>query len=249
MKKHITLLTALVLFTGLTACGNPDTADTAPQPTAPNAEAQTEKAEEITSETDIQTEADTEPQTEAEETTSAPIVQVENNIFDTELTISADIIGETTQEHCDEVAKEKGYKSVTLNSDGSVTFVMTKQQHKDLIAATKEQIDTAIKGMINSESYPTFTNIKANDDYTHFTVTTTNETLSVSESMSAMNFYMFGGMYGMYCGKKPDNISVDYVNAATGAVIDTANSNKAQKIKQNGSDLPKIAAVLLKKLI
>ena len=52
-------------------------------------------------------------------------VDVDKGLFNVTLTIPKDFVGETTQEKLDESVKEKGYKSATLNSDGSVTYVMT----------------------------------------------------------------------------------------------------------------------------
>ena len=57
-------------------------------------------------------------------------IEVDENLLTVELTIPADFVGETTQEELNQTAKEEGLKSITLNEDGSATYVMTKKKHK-----------------------------------------------------------------------------------------------------------------------
>ena len=151
-------------------------------------------------------------------------VDVDKRLFDVTLTIPKDFVGDTTQEKLDESAKEKGYKSATLNSDGSVTFVMTKEQHKEMLSGIKETIDKSLTDMIGSKDYPNITNVEANDDYTKFTITTKNAEPDLAESFAVMALYMYGGMYGIFAGEKVDNVQVDFVNADSGEIISTGNS-------------------------
>ncbi len=151
-------------------------------------------------------------------------VDVDKKLFDVTLTIPKDFVGDTTQEKLDESAKEKGYKSATLNSDGSVTFVMTKEQHKEMLSGIKETIDKSLADMIGSKDYPNITNVEANDDYTKFTITTKNAEPDLAESFAVMALYMYGGMYGIFAGEKVDNVQVDFVNADSGEIISTGNS-------------------------
>lgn len=151
-------------------------------------------------------------------------VDVDKGLFNVTLTIPKDFVGDTTQEKLDESAKEKGYKSATLNSDGSVTYVMTKAQHEEMLAGIRESIDQSLAEMVGSTDYPNITNVEANDNYTSFTITTKNAEPDLSESFSVMGLYMYGGMYGIFAGEEVDNIHVDFVNADSGEIISSANS-------------------------
>lgn len=106
---------------------------------------------------------DSQPKEITEETDDG--IEVEKELFDVTITVPADFIGETTQEALDTDAAEGGYK-VTLNDDGSVTFVMTKSQHKEMMSGMAEGINEALEEMIGSEEYPNFTGIEANSDFT-----------------------------------------------------------------------------------
>lgn len=152
-------------------------------------------------------------------------VEVEKNLFDVTLTIPKDYVGESTQEDLNKLCKEKGFQSITLNEDGSATYVMTKSQHEDLMTEYRTQINNSLKEMIGTENYPNITAIEANEHFTEFTVTTKSTELSLTESFSVMAFYMYGGMYAIFEGTEVDNISVTFVNADSGDIISTANSS------------------------
>ncbi len=61
--------------------------------------------------------------------------------------------------------KESGYKSKTKNEDGSVTYVMTRKQQKEVLTKISERID---ENMNDTDTWDGVTEIKANDDYSHF---------------------------------------------------------------------------------
>ncbi|WP_077609605.1 hypothetical protein [Clostridium sp. Marseille-P2415] len=151
-------------------------------------------------------------------------VGVEKGLFYVELNIPAKFVGEQTQEDLNELCKEKGYKSITLNDDGSAAYLLTKQQHKQMMNEIKDNINSSITEMIGSEDYPNYTNITANENFTEFEVTTKSAELSMAESFSVLGFYMYGGMYNIFNGTAVDNVSVKFINADTGEVISTTNS-------------------------
>lgn len=156
-------------------------------------------------------------------------VEVDEGLFDVELTVPADFISESTQEELDTVCEENGFKSIILNEDGSATYTMTKKQHKELMDGYRKDINNNLNEMIGSEEYPNITNIEANDNFTEFTVTTKNAELDMAESFSVLAFYMAGGMYNAFSGEEVENISVTFVNADTGDVIDIANSSDMEE--------------------
>ena len=151
-------------------------------------------------------------------------IDVDENIFDVKLTIPAEFLENKTQEELDTVAKEEGYKEITLNEDGTATYVMTKSQHKKLLKEMSDTINTALQDIVESEDYQAITDIKTNDNFTDFTITTTHEKLDLSESMIILSLYMYGGMYSIFEGKEVDNIHISYVNAETGDIISESNS-------------------------
>ena len=218
------LISLLLIFTlSLSGCGGGDTASqNAPEEAdSPVAEASGETNPPI----------DETPEGESSEEEADNLsdlealgdVEVEKQLFDVTLTIPADYVEATTQEELDEAAKEHGYQA-KLNEDGSATYTMTKKQHKEMMEELTASMQEELDDMIESETYPSITNVEANSDFTEFTVTTKNEKLDMTETFSVITFYMYGGMYSIFNGTEIDNIHVDFVNADSGEVISSHDS-------------------------
>ena len=152
-------------------------------------------------------------------------IEVEENLFDVEFTLPADLVGETTQEELDVEVAKSGCKYAVLNEDGSVTYVMTKKQHAALLEETRESFMTTLDEMPGSEGYPEMVSVEVNDKFTEYIVTTTNEELSFAESFSVLGFYMYSGLYSILEGSEIENINVKFVNEASGEVISESNSS------------------------
>ncbi|MCR5603004.1 MAG: hypothetical protein K6G27_04800 [Lachnospiraceae bacterium] len=158
-------------------------------------------------------------------------VEVDKGLFNVTLNIPADFIGEITQEELDKTVKEKGYKSAKLNADGSVTYVINKEQHKEMLEGVNKSIDEGLAEIVNAEDNSSITNVTANDDYTSFTITTkstSNDDIGLNETFAALTLYMYGGMYGAFSGERVDNVHVDFVNEATGKVISSGDSKNME---------------------
>ena len=104
MKKRI-VATMLILSMALSGCGSSGSADTATT--------STQKVEDTSSTEDAFSELD-----------ALGDVEVDKNIFDVTITVPADYVGDVTQEELDAKAKESDIHSITLNEDGSATYVM-----------------------------------------------------------------------------------------------------------------------------
>ena len=211
-KKLILLLLSTTLV--LSACGSSASAEETPSSEAvPETIVEESVIEEATTET-----------SDLSEIEAIGDVEVDEGLFEVELLIPADFVGEKTQEELDAIAAESGYKSITLNEDGSATYVMTKKQHKEMMDEMSVSLNESLAELIGSENYPNFTDIKANDDFTEFTITTKSVELDLNESFSVLAFYMYGGMYNAFNGTAVDNIHVEFINADSGEVISSADS-------------------------
>ena len=147
-----------------------------------------------------------------------------SGLFNVALTIPAEYVEGTTQKELNKQAKEGAFKSATLNKDGSVTYVMSKSQHNEMLNTIKDSIADELNKIPNSTDYPNVTKVEANDDYTKFTVTTASTELSFEEQFLSIQLYIYGGMYNAFNNLSPV-ISVDYVNADSGATIYSGKSS------------------------
>lgn len=209
MKKLMALFLAFALCLSLAACASEESTASPNEAAEPTSSPETSSSEDVS----------VSPEALGE-------IEVEENLFDVEITLPPDFVGEATQEELDAAAEEVGVHSITLNEDGSATYVMSKKQHKQLLAETADSINQSLEKMIGSEETPNITAVTAKDDFTHFTVTTTSTELGLSESMSVISFYLYGGMYGIFSGNTPDNIHVDFINEESGEVIYSTDSSQ-----------------------
>lgn len=153
-------------------------------------------------------------------------IDVDSGLFNVKITIPADFLEEgTTQERLDQQAKDNGYKSITLNDDGSATYVMTKAQHDQMMGGIKQSIDQSISELVGSDDNPNIVSIESNSDYTQYKVTINTEEVGLSEGIIAMGLYIYSGMYHVFNGTEPGNINIQYINESTGKVIEESNSS------------------------
>ncbi len=216
MKKllALTLLTALLL----TACGNQ-----ASQPASASSDIQPSVEESTEPLPTNETTSD------LSELDALGSVEVETEPFDVILTIPKDFVGDSTQNDLNQLCEEKGFESITLNDDGSATYVMTKSQHNALMEEYRTQINSSLQEMVGSEDYPDITAIETNDNFTEFTITTKSAELSTAESLSVIVFYTYSGLYSIFSGETADNITINFVNADTGEIISSSNSSDLEK--------------------
>ena len=206
MRKLLSVALVLCIAATTVACGNSASQETTSATETVQETTAAESADEALSELD-----------------AVGDIEVEKELFDVTVTVPADYVGDATQEELSKEAEANGYK-IVLNDDGSATYTMSKSQHKKMMDELSDNINTALTDMVGSEDYPNFTDIKANDDFTQFTVTTKSEELNLTESISVMGFYMYGGMYNIFNGTAVENVHVDFVNADTGEIISSSDS-------------------------
>ena len=220
MKKIVSLLLVVVLVFSLVAC-NSSSEQPAPEP-AP----ETETAETAEQVEEPQNEDDLIDDDSWDELKSLGKVETENGVFFVTITVPAELVGEEiTQADIDAEAGEH-YTSGKLNEDGSVTYKMTKMQHKAMLDSIAESIEEGISEMIDDPDFA-FSEITHNKDFTSFDVHLTTEEIGLMESFAAIAFYMYGGLYNIFSGKGVDNIEVNYYSSS-GELISTGNSSDAE---------------------
>lgn len=148
-------------------------------------------------------------------------IEVENGILTVSITLPAEYMEGVTQEQLD-AGKGTTYQSATLNDDGSVTYKMTKQQHREMLKSMSDSVDQSMQELIDDDNY-TITGITHNDDYTVFDVTLEGTEVGFADSFTSMVFYMYGGMYGIFSGTETDHVVVNLLDP-DGNVIESYDS-------------------------
>src|SRR5690606_39103557 len=73
---------------------------------------------------------------------------------DVEITLPASFFeGKDIDEMITEAKEEEGVKEVTKNDDGSITYKLTKERHKEMMDEMKKEIDTSIEEMKSGDDF------------------------------------------------------------------------------------------------
>lgn len=215
MKKTFCILLALALALSLCACGGAGTSASAgtgaSSAAAPSAAAASGAADSLA-------------QDEAE-LSAIGDVEVVNGILTVSVTMPAEFVGDdTTQETLDRNAGES-YVSAKLNEDGSVTYKLTKAQYHTMLDGMTAGMEEGLQSMIDDDTY-SISAIEHNGDYTQFDVTLDSGELGTYDSIMVIAFYAYGGLYGVFTGKTPASVVVNFYGP-DGTLIKTANSAEA----------------------
>ena len=147
-------------------------------------------------------------------------ITVEEGLLTMTMTMPASIMGEVTQEQIDQaVAEADGFISGTVNPDGSVTYVLTKEKHEELMEEAVATLDQSLQEIVDSEDYPNIVSISHNDDFTEFVVKCKSGELNLTEQLLPFNLYLSAGLYYLFLPEVPDNVHLEYVNAETGELF------------------------------
>ena len=151
-------------------------------------------------------------------------IVTENGIFYVYITLPAELINrDITQESIDAEAGE-AYTSGMLNEDGSVTYKLTKKQHKVMLDSLTESLEESLQELVDSSDY-SFTRIDHNEDFTVFDAYLSTEGVGFAETFTIIIFYYSGGMYALFTGSDVQNIAINFYSSS-GNLISTVNSSE-----------------------
>jgi|LSQX01.1.fsa_nt_gb outer membrane lipopolysaccharide assembly protein LptE/RlpB len=203
--KRITILLAILLLLFLTACGG----ENGGQAVNSDSQKQSDGAADVNSSSDE--EKDT--------------IEVDKNLFNVEITIPASLIADEDPEQIKaEAEQEEGIISVTVNSDGSLTYKMTKAAHKKMIDKMKESLEKTMDEIAGGSDFPSIKEIKANKSYTEFTMVVEREIYENSfDAFATFSLGLSSMFYQVFDGKNPENIktTIHIQDSNTGEVFDT----------------------------
>jgi hypothetical protein len=151
-------------------------------------------------------------------------ISVDKNLFSVDVTIPASFYEDQklSQAELDADAAKKGYGKAKLNSDGSVSFRMSKAQHKAALVEMKKSLDDYIQESVN-ESPGTLRKISYNSNMTEFNISVDKAKF---EDDFAAGFIGLGvafqaSFYQMFNGTQVPKTQINFIDQSTGKVFDT----------------------------
>ena len=142
--------------------------------------------------------------------------RIYNTVTNVKVTLPASLFEyvdeEISQEDLDKATFENGFISATLNEDGSVTYVMSKDKYNAYVAELAMSIDKGLEELCNTEN-STIVDIKHNADFTDYTITLDADVVGFTESFVSLAIVLYSAFYYGFTGKDmTSGVHFTYVN-------------------------------------
>ena len=152
-------------------------------------------------------------------------VSVDKNLFNVVITIPASFYEGTkvTQQQLDADAAKDGYGKAKLNSDGSVTWTMSKAEHRKVMADFKKSVDEYIQEAVD-ESPKVFREVTYDEKMTEFKVKVYQEMFEEDLSAGFIGFgiAILAQFYQMFSsGTKEPKVAVQFIDVTTNRIFDS----------------------------
>lgn len=149
-------------------------------------------------------------------------VEVDKGLLNVEVTLPASLFeGEDVDATIAEVEKE-GIK-VTKNEDGSLTYKMSKSQHKDMLKELEAGFIESIEEMKTSEDYVSIQDITYNQGFSEFTMVVDKSAYENSmDGFASFGLGLSGMYYQLFNGTDAEDyqVKISVKDQASGEVFD-----------------------------
>ena len=157
--------------------------------------------------------------------------RIYNTVTNVKVTLPASLFEyvdeEISQEDLDKAAFENGFISATLNEDGSVTYVMSKDKYNAYVAELAMSIDKGLEELCNTEN-STIVDIKHNADFTDYTITLDADVVGFTESFVSLAIVLYSAFYYGFTGKDmTSGVHFTYVNKS-GDILDEFSTDELE---------------------
>jgi len=163
-------------------------------------------------------------------------IEVDEGLLSTEIRLPLDLftagtegnVTPPTEAELQASLDAEGYDiDVTINSDNTVTYRMSRREYDRFKKDLKEGVDKSIQEAMNNESN-IYKSITYSDDLRQFKVTVNRTELENSFSFFAFSIVISAGFYQAFTGVSENDryVIIDYVDERTNAIFDTYDSRE-----------------------
>ena len=158
------------------------------------------------------------------EETESQSVNVDKGLFNVDVTLPAAFF---EGEDIDQVianAKAEGIGEAIANEDGSITYKMSKSQHKEMLADIQKSVMESVEETKNSEDFTSIKDITYNDSISAFTIVVDKAAYENSfDGFAALGLGIVGAYYQIFNGADAEayKVEISIQDEASGEVFDT----------------------------
>jgi len=160
----------------------------------------------------------------AVEEESSQGIEVDEGLFNVEVTLPELFFQGQTEQDIAANAKEAGVSDYTINADGSVTYTMSKAAHDKAVQEMRDGIDSTIQETVN-ESPNVFKSVTYNDAVSKFEVTVDKDAYEadMGAGFIGFNLGLSGIYYQMFQGVPTDDqeVVINFIDESTSEVFDS----------------------------
>lgn len=132
-------------------------------------------------------------------------IEVDKGLLNVEVTLPASLFQGEDLDRIIAEAEEAGVGEVSKNSDGSITYKMSKSQHKEMMMQMEKDLISSIEEMKNNSDLVSIQDITHNPSFSEFTLVVNKEAYENSfDGFAAFGLGISGMFYGILNGVEPD---------------------------------------------
>ncbi|MEA0565054.1 hypothetical protein [Lysinibacillus irui] len=162
--------------------------------------------------------------TDGADKASEESLKVDKGLLNVEVTIPATLYEGQDIDSIISKAKDSGIKEVIKNDDGSLTYKMSKSEHKEMMKELKEGIVKSVEELKTSEDFVSINDVAYNKSFSEFTLTVNKEKFEGSfDAIASFGLGLAGMYYQLFNGAEVDDykVSVNFKDESNGEVFDT----------------------------
>lgn len=155
---------------------------------------------------------------------SEETLKVDKGLLNVEVTIPATLYKGQDIDSIISEAKNSGIKEVIKNNDGSLTYKMSKSEHKKMMKELKERIVKSVEELKTSEDFASINDVAYNKSFSEFTLTVNKEKFEGSfDALASFGLALAGMYYQLFNGADVEHykVTVYIKDESNGEVFDT----------------------------
>ncbi|WP_338651670.1 hypothetical protein [Lysinibacillus sp. Y5S-8] len=155
---------------------------------------------------------------------SEETLKVDKGLLNVEVTIPATLYKGQDIDSIISEAKNSGIKEVIKNDDGSLTYKMSKSEHKKMMKELKERIVKSVEELKTSEDFASINDVAYNKSFSEFTLTVNKEKFEGSfDALASFGLALAGMYYQLFNGADVEHykVTVYIKDESNGEVFDT----------------------------
>ncbi|MED4599851.1 hypothetical protein P9314_03905 [Paenibacillus validus] len=148
-------------------------------------------------------------QASSNETEGNQKIDVDKGLLNVEVTLPASFFKDQDVDKAIEKAKSEGVKEAKKNPDGSVTYIISKSKHAEIIKGMEESVSQTVNDLKSGKNFKSIKDVSHNKDYSEFTMTVDKNAFEKSlDGFSLLGISMSAMYYQLFDGVSNDKIKV-----------------------------------------